>query len=74
MIAEERKLSDPAENLAANGRYWRTLHAYERWVKQTYPDQWSELFHEPCCNVEYISMPSAIPLHEELVPEYLNSR
>ncbi|MDJ0665315.1 MAG: hypothetical protein QNJ75_12235 [Acidimicrobiia bacterium] len=63
---------DRLETLAApasDARYFAMV-AYEEWIAETYPDRYPALYEPPCCDA-FVTLPSAIPEHEELMAEYL---
>ena len=45
--------------------------AYEQWVHDNHAEKYPEVFRNPCCDLDMIRLPAAIPIHEELMPEYL---
>ena len=48
---------------------------YEDWVVENHPDKYPLVFDGPAGEemVDWVLLPSAIPVHEELLPEYLAS-
>jgi hypothetical protein len=63
--------SDTEAAARAGSAWWEQLLAYEQWVSDTHPDQQPELFHEPCCEGDLIELPETIPLHGQLIAEWL---
>jgi hypothetical protein len=61
---------DSLKDLAEEGR-WEALARYEEWVKDTYPDRYSAVFDEGVD--DWVVLPSAVLMHEELMAEYLDS-
>lgn len=51
------------------------LTLYEEWVAETYPDRYATVFDGPVGEefVDWVTLPSAIPIHEELIAKYLNN-
>ncbi len=74
LIVEVRGMNDPEINALADTQMVRELFAYERWVEQTYPEKWAQLFDEPCCNLEFRELPANIAIHQNLMAEFLAGR
>lgn len=70
--------TDPEEwddqKAEAEGGRDEELTRYEDWVAETYPDRYSAVFDGPGGEelVDWVTLPSAIPIHEELLAEYLD--
>ncbi len=74
LIVEKVVDRDRNESLdieATDARYWAMVD-YERWIAKTYPDRYPALYEPPCCDA-FVTLPSAVPEHEELMAEYLDS-
>lgn len=75
-IVEVRNQTDPAASSSQETDVRRTSRAYEYWVWKTYPDRYATMFHGPCCRGypwKWVLLPTALPDHEELIPEYIES-
>lgn len=71
LIVEREWLSDLAL-IGPTAEAWHDeLARYEQWVKDSYPDRYAALFHEPCCEVKFVMLPENIAHHVELMDEYL---
>ena len=74
LVGEENVDADRNESLdieATDARYWAMVD-YERWIARNYPDRYPALYEPPCCDA-FVTLPSAVPEHEELMAEYLDS-
>jgi hypothetical protein len=74
LIVEVRSLTDPDYNAVPDTTMVRELFAYERWVNQVHPERWSELFEEPCCNLDFVQSSASVPIHRELVADFIETR
>ena len=74
LIVEVRSLTDPEYNALPDTRMVNQLFAYERWVKQEHPERWSELFQGPCCNLEFKQSPDTVPIHKELMADFIETQ
>ena len=64
---------DPAAADTSFEAMFTTTTAYERWVSDTYPEQYPAMFHEPCCDYSMILLPDSVARHTELMPEYFTT-
>ncbi|MDJ0960880.1 MAG: hypothetical protein QNJ88_09485 [Acidimicrobiia bacterium] len=49
------------------------LFEYEQWVQETQSDRYDSVFHNPCCEGNFVRLPDTIPIHEELMSEYFDT-
>ncbi|MDJ0497584.1 MAG: hypothetical protein QNJ89_07125 [Acidimicrobiia bacterium] len=74
LIVEVRSMTDPDYNALSDTTMVNELFAYERWINQEHPERWSELFEEPCCNLDFKRSPGTVPIHKELMAEFIETR
>ena len=68
MIIEERAIWH-GQDLRRNAE----IMGYQRWVQSDHPDLWEQLYRRPFNLENYIRLPETIPIHAQLVAEYLAS-
>lgn len=62
------------ESIESDGEAWGArmdaIAAYEQWVNEAHPDRYGSVFHDPCCEINFVRLPETIPVHEELMAAY----
>lgn len=72
MAVENLERDDSAAANVEEARHEEMLK-YELWVMDSHPDHYPSLFNEPCCDVDFVRLPAAIPLHVQLMGEYFDT-